>query len=139
MHNVYKGPTGFVCRVNKVIVTIACAAFAGSAHAELIDVRLTPGEIVEKRLAVQPGKFAELCAALKSTQSVTWSFRASGATDFNIHFHVDNRVEYPERREGVNDASGRLTASVDQTYCWMWTNRSAAPIALEVRLNGLSR
>jgi len=35
--------------VNKVIVTIACAAFAGSAHAELIDVRLTPGEIVEKR------------------------------------------------------------------------------------------
>ena len=90
-------------------------------------------------MAVQPGKFAEMCAALKSTQSVTWSFRASGATDFNIHFHVDKRVEYPERREGVNDASGRLTASVDQTYCWMWTNRSTTPIALEVRLNDLGR
>lgn len=125
--------------MRKVIVTIVCAAFAGSAAAELIEVKLTPGTIVEKRLTVQPGKFAELCAGLKSGQSVMWNFRAAAATDFNIHYHIDKQVEYPERREGISDASGRLTANVDQSYCWMWTNRSTTPIALDVRLNDPGR
>jgi len=125
--------------MRKIIVTVVCAVVAGSADAELIEVKLTPGQVVEKRLTVQPGKFAELCAALKSAQAVAWSFRAAAATDFNIHYHVDKRVEYPEKREGVTDASGRLTAEVDQGYCWMWTNRSATPITVEVRLNDSGR
>ena len=116
-------------------VAIACATTAGSVFAEVIEVKLPSGQAVEKRLAVPAGKFAELCSALMRGQTVAWEFQADGATDFNIHYHVDKQVEYPERRERISDATGRLAVGVDQTYCWMWTNRSTTPVVLQVRLN----
>lgn len=125
--------------MRKVIVAAGCAVFAASAAAELIDVKLTPGSPVEKQLTIAAGKFAELCAALKRGQTVSWRFRSEAATDFNIHYHVDQRVEYPEQRKDVKDAGGRLTAQIDEGYCWMWTNRSATPIAVEVHLNDSDR
>lgn len=125
--------------MRKVIVTIACAAFAGSAVAELIEVKLTPGEVVEKRLTVVPGTFAEICSALNRGQSVSWQFRCDAEADFNIHYHVDKRVEYPEQRKNVKDGAGRLVVESDQNYCWMWTNRSSAPIALDVTLKESGR
>lgn len=121
--------------MRKIIISVLCAGFASSAFAELIEVKLSSGETVEKQLTVAPGKFVELCSALQRGQVVAWQFRADPATDFNIHYHVDKQVEYPEKREEVRVASGRLTANVDQSYCWTWRNRSATPIALEVRLN----
>jgi len=120
-------------------MAIACAILAGQAAAELVEVKLAPGESVEKRLTVAPGKFAELCTALQRGQVILWQFRADAAVDFNIHYHVGQGVEYPERRPGISDASGRLTANVDESYCWMWTNRSTTPVVLEMHLSDQRR
>jgi hypothetical protein len=115
-------------------VALSCAGFALLANAELVEVLLKPSEAVEKRFAVQPEKFAELCAALKRNQTVNWQFRTSTAMDFNIHYHVGERVEYPDKREGVSHANGSVTAKVDQSYCWMWINRATTSGTVEVRL-----
>ncbi|MDP9131336.1 MAG: hypothetical protein M3N35_13220 [Candidatus Binatota bacterium] len=125
--------------MRKLIVTIACAGWVGSATAELVEVRLAPGTIVERRLTMAPGKFAELCSDLQRGQTVSWQFRANAAMDFNIHYHVDKHVEYPEQRKNVKDASGNLVIEVDQGYCWMWTNRSATQVAVDVTLREIGR
>ena len=125
--------------MSKVIVAITCAGLAGSAAAEVIEVKVAPNTAVEKRLTVAAGKFAELCTTLQRGRTVAWQFRADAPTDFNIHYHVDKRVEYPEQRTKVKDAGGRLLVEVDQAYCWMWTNRTAVPIAIEVTLKEASR
>ena len=120
--------------MRKVIAAMACTSLAASAAAELIEVKLTPGESTERRLAVAPGKFTELCSVLNRGQVILWQFRADPATDFNIHYHVGKQVEYPERREQVRVASGRLAIEIDQTYCWMWTSRSGTVVAVDIAL-----
>ncbi len=116
---------------------IACAVAGVSfnAAAEVIEIEVKPGEAINKQLEVKAGKFAELCAALKANQVVNWQFRADTTIDFNIHFHVGERVEYPERRASVTQADGHLVARTAQTYCWMWTNPSIRGAAIEVRIH----
>ncbi len=125
--------------MRQVIVAVTCAGLAGSAAAEVIEVKLAPDSVLERQLAVPPGKFAELCATLRRGRVVAWQFRADAPTDFNIHYHVEKRVEYPEQLTKVKDASGRLLVEVDQAYCWMWTNRSPAMVAVEVTLKETGR
>ena len=125
--------------MRQMIVALACAGLAGFATAEMIEVTLSPDSVLKRQLAVPPGKFSELCAALRRGRVVAWQFQADAPTDFNIHYHVDKRVEYPEQLTQAKDAGGRLLVEVDQAYCWMWTNRSATPIAIEVTLKDASR
>ncbi len=122
-----------------VIAAFACACLGGFATAEVIEVKLAPDSVLKKQLTVPPGKFSELCATLRRGRVVAWQFRADAPTDFNIHYHVDKRVEYPEQLTKVKDAGGRLLVEVDQSYCWMWTNRSAAMVAVEVTLKETNR
>ena len=125
--------------MRQVIVAVTCAGLGGFATAEVIEVKLEPDSVIERQLVVPPGKFSELCATLRRGRVVAWQFRADAPTDFNIHYHVDKRVEYPEQLTKVRDAEGRLRVAVDQAYCWMWTNRSAVPVAIEVTLKEASR
>jgi hypothetical protein len=117
-----------------VAVAVACAIFASAATAELIEVKLAPETVIDKRLVVAAGKSAELCSPLKQGQVVLWQFGADAASHFNIQYHVDKKVEYPEQRRNIKDADGRLVIKVDQDYCWMWTNRTGSPIAVHVTL-----
>ncbi len=120
--------------MHKLVVAVACAGFAVPAVAELVEVELAPGAVIEKRLTVAPGKFAEVCSALKRGQAIAWQFRGDAAVDFNIHYHVGKKVEYPEQRKDVKDAAGSLAVALDQDYCWMWSNKSGSSIAVEVTL-----
>lgn len=120
--------------MREIAIAVACAGFASGAAAELIEVKLAPGTVIDKRLVVAVGKFAELCSPLKQGQVVLWQFGADAASDFNIHFHVGKKVEYPEQRRNIKEADGRLVIDVDQDYCWMWTNRTGSPIAVDVTL-----
>jgi hypothetical protein len=128
-----------ICRSLLKVTLVTCAGLVSSAAAEVIELKLAPDSVVEKRLTVAAAKFAELCTTLQRGRAVAWQFLADAPTDFNIHYHVDNRVEYPEQRTKVKDAGGRLLVEVDQAYCWMWTNRTAVPIAIEVTLKEASR
>lgn len=125
--------------MRKAIFGIACAAIAGTAYAQLVELKLAPGEAVEKRLTVAPGKFTELCIPVKKGRAVGWRFQADGPTDFNIHYHYFKQVKYPERRKNVREASGRLAVGLDQDYCWLWANRSTEPLALNVNLQEMAR
>lgn len=125
--------------MRQVIAAFACACLPGFATAEVIEVKLPPDSVLKRQLALPPGNFSELCAPLRRGRVVAWQFRADAPTDFNIHYHVDKRVEYPEQLTQVKDAGGRLLVEVDQAYCWMWTNRTAVPIAIEVTLKEASR
>lgn len=129
----------FSAVMREAIVAVVCAGLVGPAAAELFEVKLKPGEAAVKQFTVAPGKFAELCAAVRQGQSVAWQFRADAAMDFNIHYHIEQRVEYPEQRKAVDNASGHLMVMVDQSYCWMWSNRSAAPIVLNVVMEEVGR
>ncbi len=61
-------------------------------------------------------------------------FDADGPLNFNIHYHEGKDVRYPERRDALVSGSGRLQVALAQDYCWMWTNKSAQPVALELML-----
>jgi hypothetical protein len=121
--------------MRRAIVTFAFAALTGPVAAELIEVKLTSDAIVEKQLTIAPGKFVEVCSPLQRGQVVLWQFRADTAIDFNVHFHVGERVHYPEQRPNIHAAGGRLSVEVDQGYCWMWSSRSNAPVVVDAKLN----
>ena len=56
------------------------------------------------------------------------------ATDFNIHYHVGKDVSYPENRKDIASADGTLAVPLDQDFCWMWSNRAAQPVDIEINL-----
>ena len=88
----------------------------------------------EKMHTIAPGKFTEVCTRLGAGSEVQWAFTADAAVDFNIHYHVGDRVEYAAKTEGSRRAAGTTTASSPQDYCWMWTHRGASPATLKVDL-----
>ncbi len=104
------------------------------AQGEVVDIVWKEGSRFDRTLTVAPGKFAELCGELVVGKTVNWSFEADGELNFNIHYHVGKDVHYPSRMEQVRRSRGRLAVDVAQDYCWMWTNKSAAPAQLVVQL-----
>jgi hypothetical protein len=116
----------------------ACALIATlcstTVRAEIVDISWSGDGRFEGRLAVAPGKFAEVCGKLAKAQSVAWRFDASGPLNFNIHYHEGKDVRYSERRDALASASGQLQVALDQDYCWMWTNKSAQPVDLQLLL-----
>jgi hypothetical protein len=113
---------------------LACAA-AGSAGAELIDIAWGQEGRFQRSTAVAPGKFAEVCGPLRKGQSIEWSFESDAAMDFNIHYHQGKKVVFPAKRDAVAKGGGTLAVVLDQDYCWMWTNKSGAPVPLRLNLS----
>lgn len=54
--------------------------------------------------------------------------------DFNVHDHLGKEVKLPVKLDAVASARDTLDARIAQDYCWMWTNKSAAPTTLSVTL-----
>ena len=104
-----------------------------AASAEIVEIKWVDGTFTHKA-GIAPKKFIEVCGKQKMGDSVAWQFKGSTETDFNIHYHVGKDVSYPENRKGVASAEGSLLAPLDQDYCWMWTNRSAQLLEMEVSL-----
>ncbi|WP_128000979.1 hypothetical protein [Piscinibacter defluvii] len=105
-----------------------------AAQAEVIDIAWSGAGRFEHRVTVAPGKFAEACGRLARAESIAWRFEASGPLNFNIHYHEGKKVRYPERRDALAGASGRLKVALDQDYCWMWTNKAGQPVTLQFLL-----
>ncbi len=114
-----------------LILAVLCST---AARADIIDIAWNEQGRFERRVSVAPGKFAEVCGKLARADSVAWRFDASGPLNFNIHYHEGKDVRYPERRDALAGASGRLQVALDQDYCWMWTNKSGQAVDLNVPL-----
>lgn len=81
---------------------------------------------------VPAGKIAEECRKVGAGQRIAYSFESAAPMDFNIHYHRGKDVAYPMKQDAVQRAEATFAAETAEEYCWMWSNRSTAPI----RLNG---
>ena len=121
--------------IHRISVALSLAILCSTAaRADIIDIAWNEQGRFERRVSVAPGKFAEVCGKLSRADSVAWRFEASGPLNFNIHYHEGKDVRYPERRDALADASGRLQVVLDQDYCWMWTNKSGQAVDLNLLL-----
>ena len=91
-------------------------------------------EPVELEVSIEPGNIAEVCSKLVRHQAVAWSFASSQSVDFSIHYHVGREVVYPMKRFKIARSEGRLEPEIDQTYCWMWSNRRETATKVSVKL-----
>jgi hypothetical protein len=71
--------------------------------------------------ALKPGGIAEDCVRLKAGQSREFSWTADAPVDFNIHWHLGDKIEYPVRMDRQRKGRGRFSADREQDFCWMWT------------------
>ena len=117
-------------RIAALLLTLAIPVVA---HADIVDIKWNDAAFSHKA-SIAPKKFLEVCGKQKMGDNIAWQFKGSAATDFNIHYHVGKDVSYPENRKSVASADGTLVASIDQDYCWMWSNRSGQPVDIEVNL-----
>ena len=117
-----------------VVLVLALAAMAPSTLAEIVDIAWAADGRFERGLSVAPGKFAEVCGKLPAGLKIRWNFEASTPLDFNVHYHVGKEVVFPSKLTAVVTAKDTLATKVDQDYCWMWTNRSAASATVTFKL-----
>ena len=107
---------------------------AGISQAEIIHVDWAERGFSHTS-SIAPTKVLEVCDRSKQGEAITWQFKGSAATDFNIHYHVGKQVSYPKKGKGVMADSGKLAIPADRSYCWMWTNKGKAPVNLSVKLS----
>ena len=120
-----------------LMATLLLTASAG-ARAEIVDIRwATDGRFAHKS-SVAAGKFVELCGKLPAGLKVRWDFEASSALDFNVHYHEGKAVVFPAKLAATAAAQDTLRTLIEQDYCWMWSNKSAAPATLSVNLQRLT-
>jgi hypothetical protein len=100
--------------------------------AVLLAVQAAVAQPVAKSFAhtLKARGIAEECFRLPADAAVGYAFEATGPVDFNIHFHRGTDVEYPVKSDQIRQAEARFVAPSAQEYCLMWTNRTAAPLAV---------
>ena len=106
----------------------------GGARADVVDIRWSTDGSFTHKGKIAAGKFVEVCGKLPSGVKVRWDFEAGTPVDFNVHYHVGKEVVFPSKQSAVSRGNDTLDAKVEQDYCWMWTNKSAAPTPLVVHL-----
>lgn len=124
------GTRGAVLAVAAVLLLVPAAP----TRAEILDLAWNAQGRMQMERPVAPGKFLEVCGPLAAGQRVTWSFEAAAPLDFNVHYHQGKDVVYPAQLAQATRAADTLVAATRQDYCWMWTNRSAAAVALKLTL-----
>ena len=105
------------------------------ARADVVDIQWSGDGRFAYTSTIAAGKFAEVCGKLPAGLKVDWDFEASTPLEFNIHYHLGKEVMFPSKLSAIAAAKDTLDAKIAQDYCWMWSNKSAAPATLTVNLN----
>ena len=115
---------------------VLAAAGAGGVQAagHIAEIAWSPEGRFAHQAQVPAGKFVEVCGRLGLGDEVRWQFSAASPVDFNIHYHVGKDAVFPVKQPQISTARDTLKAAVAQDYCWMWTNKGSAPVALRVEL-----
>lgn len=117
-----------------LFIAMPMPAGVPDARADVVDIQWSGDGRFTYQGAVAAGKFVEVCGKLPSGLNVRWDFEASTPVDFNVHYHEGKDVVFPSKLSAVASAKDTLNTKVEQDYCWMWTNKSAAPAMLTVNL-----
>lgn len=115
-------------------ICILAACLSGSAFANLVEIEWAGDGGFGYEASLAAGDSAEVCGDLTETDVVKWMFTSSGQVDFNIHYHQDKDVIFPEKATGISGMADRLEVSVTQAYCWMFTNNAEIPTTIELDL-----
>jgi hypothetical protein len=105
------------------------------AQAEIVDIRWAADGAFAHEAKIAPGKFVELCGKLPAGAKVRWHFEAGAPMDFNVHYHLGEKVVYPFKMNAVAAAQDVLETKLAQDYCWMWTYKGSSAATLSVRLS----
>lgn len=116
------------------VAVLACLAEASPAQRQLVEVTMPSDRPLVRQLAAPPRDFVELCTRLQAGTVLDWAFESEAPVAFNIHFHQEDAVKYPEGISGVTAAKGRLAPSASHDYCWQWSNPDADPVKVRVRI-----
>lgn len=109
---------------------------ASSAYAGVHEIRFDAEQKFSLSNTIAAGDMVEVCGDFQKGETIQWSFQAEHPLDFNIHFHVGKKVNFPAKLKQQYEANGKLKTKLHQTYCWMWTNTSkeATPLNLQLSL-----
>ena len=105
-----------------------------TCKAEVISFKLEANPSFKTQANIQPGKFSEVCGKLKKGNLIRWQFDSSAPLEFNIHYHEGKNVVFPYKMSAIKSGEEELLISLDQDYCWMWTNKSKEEVKLEMSL-----
>ena len=117
-----------------MLLLFALACSVSTSQAELISFKLDANLSFKTQSNIQPGKFSEVCGKLKKGNLIRWQFDSSAPLDFNIHYHEGKNVIFPYKMSAIKSGEEELLISLDQDYCWMWTNKSKEEVKLEMSL-----
>lgn len=117
------------------LILTALLLAASPARASLVEITWDENGDFQHVAEIGPGGFAEVCGALSSQERIHWTFEASAALDFNIHYHAGDEVVYPAAFPNTVAKAGVLVAPLDQSYCWMWTSHQRSPATVTLRLS----
>ena len=120
-----------------MLLLFALACSVSTSQAELISFKLDSNLSFKTQSNIQPGKFSEVCGKLKKGNLIRWQFDSSAPLDFNIHYHEGKEIFFPYKMNAIKSAKEELLISLDQDYCWMWTNKSGEAIKLEMNLRNV--
>ncbi len=118
-----------------MLLLFALACSVSTSQAELISFKLDANLSFKTQTNIQPGKFSEVCGKLKKGNLIRWQFDSSAPLDFNIHYHEGKEIFFPYKMNAIKSAKEELLISLDQDYCWMWTNKSGEAVKLEMNLS----
>jgi hypothetical protein len=83
-----------------------------------------------RQVEVGTGSSHEQCALLRSDQELWYSFRSSGALDFNIHYHRGAGVRYAVDLRARASHEGTFRPPRTEVYCLMWENAIGPAVSL---------
>ena len=117
------------------MLLLSALVFCSTAcKAEVISFKLEANPSFKTQANIQPGKFSEVCGKLKKGNLIRWQFDSSAPLEFNIHYHEGKNVIFPYKMSAIKSGEEELLISLDQDYCWMWTNKSKEEVKLEMSL-----
>ena len=121
--------------IRTCIATAAITLGSGAiASSHIVDIAWSSDGRFVHMAPVAAGKFVELCGKLAIGENVRWSFAATAPVDFNIHYHAGKETVFSAKQAQVKNGRETLNVTVAQDYCWMWTNKTSAPVSLTVDL-----
>jgi hypothetical protein len=97
-------------------------------HEERVDFAIAPGEFVEYKYRLEKG------------EALLYSWKATGRVNLDIHAEPDGApqgyAESYEKKDGVTEGAGTLTAPFSGIHGWYWQNQGNAEVTVTLASAG---